>query len=133
MRHAKESPKIAPVVATTGGVKVPIIIAMLGVLFLCGIVCGYLAADKGRDGTGWFFLGLLIGPLAILAIACLNPLHPNEPGVQVSSAPPPAAAAASRTVITASIADELTKLADLRDRGVITQAELDAEKARLLA
>jgi len=31
------------------------------------------------------------------------------------------------------IADELTKLADLRDRGALTEAEFDAQKAKLLA
>jgi len=31
-----------------------------------------------------------------------------------------------------STADQLAKLADLRDRGVITQAEFDAQKAKLL-
>jgi hypothetical protein len=31
------------------------------------------------------------------------------------------------------IADELTKLADLRDRGVLTDAEFEAQKAKLLA
>jgi membrane protease subunit (stomatin/prohibitin family) len=33
----------------------------------------------------------------------------------------------------ASTADQLTKLADLRDRGVITQEEFDREKAKVLA
>ena len=32
-----------------------------------------------------------------------------------------------------STADQLTKLADLRDKGVITSAEFDAQKAKLLA
>jgi hypothetical protein len=32
-----------------------------------------------------------------------------------------------------SPADQLTKLADLRDKGVITSAEFDAQKAKLLA
>lgn len=31
------------------------------------------------------------------------------------------------------ITDQLTKLADLRDRGVLTQAEFDAQKAKILA
>ena len=32
-----------------------------------------------------------------------------------------------------STADQLTKLADLRDKGVITSAEFDAQKAKILA
>ena len=31
------------------------------------------------------------------------------------------------------ITDQLTKLADLRDRGVLAQAEFDAQKAKILA
>jgi hypothetical protein len=31
-----------------------------------------------------------------------------------------------------SVADELQKLADLRDRGVLTQEEFEAQKAKLL-
>ena len=46
-------------------------------------------------------------------------------GGMVQSAPAPAAAA--------SVADQLTKLADLHDRGVLTDAEFQAQKAKLLA
>jgi Short C-terminal domain len=30
------------------------------------------------------------------------------------------------------VADQLTKLADLRDRGILTETEFQAQKARLL-
>jgi Short C-terminal domain len=43
------------------------------------------------------------------------------------AAQPPAASPAP------DVTDQLTKLADLRDRGALTQAEFDAEKAKLLA
>jgi hypothetical protein len=33
---------------------------------LCGIVAAAVAASKGRNGVGWFFLGLLIGPFALV-------------------------------------------------------------------
>jgi hypothetical protein len=32
-----------------------------------------------------------------------------------------------------NVPDELTKLADLRDRGALTEAEFEAQKAKLLA
>jgi hypothetical protein len=32
-----------------------------------------------------------------------------------------------------SVADQLTKLADLKDRGVLTDAEFEAQKAKLLS
>jgi hypothetical protein len=37
------------------------------------------------------------------------------------------------TIRPASVADEIAKLADLRDQGVISEAEFDAAKARLLS
>jgi hypothetical protein len=45
-------------------------------------------------------------------------------GGQAAAAAPPAKP---------DLADQLTKLADLRDRGVLTDAEFDAQKAKLLA
>jgi hypothetical protein len=40
---------------------------------------------------------------------------------------------ATPTTPAPSIADELAKLADLRDRGIITQAEFEAQKTKLLS
>ena len=46
------------------------ILILLGV-FLTGIICSFLtsqvADSKGWSGGGWFFAGLLLGPLALLA------------------------------------------------------------------
>jgi hypothetical protein len=44
----------------------------------------------------------------------------------------PAPAAAAGTAPSSSVADELAKLAQLRDQGVLTEAEFAAQKARLL-
>lgn len=33
-----------------------------------GFFCGYLAGEKGRDSTAWFFLGLVFGILALLVL-----------------------------------------------------------------
>ena len=38
-----------------------------------------------------------------------------------------------QSVVGTSTADELSKLAELRDKGVITGAEFDAQKAKLLS
>lgn len=37
--------------------------------FVCGVVAGIIASGKGRSGCGWFILGLLLGPLALLGVA----------------------------------------------------------------
>ena len=36
-----------------------------------GAFCAYLASEKGRDGACWFFLGLLFGIIALLALVGL--------------------------------------------------------------
>ena len=33
---------------------------------VCGIICTVVAQNKGRDGCGWFALGLLLGPFGIV-------------------------------------------------------------------
>jgi membrane protease subunit (stomatin/prohibitin family) len=48
---------------------------------------------------------------------------------QAGQAPPPAAAAAPQT----DMVEQLQKLAALKDQGILTQAEFDAQKAKLLA
>lgn len=45
------------------------------------------------------------------------------------AAPPPAAAAAPQV----DMVGQLQKLAELKDQGILTQAEFDAQKAKLLA
>ena len=49
-------------------------------------------------------------------------------GQQTSAAEPPPAQPPP-----VDVADELTKLANLRDRGILTEAEFEAQKARVLA
>lgn len=42
-------------------------------LLFCACVCATVASSKNRDAFRWFFLGLLLGPLAF-AVAILPPL-----------------------------------------------------------
>jgi voltage-gated potassium channel len=81
--------------------------------------------------TGIAVLGVLAGSLA--SFFRLDP-----PGAAASSASVPADGAAPVGApgpegVPVLIGEELTRLADLRDRGVLTDAELASEKARLLA
>lgn len=54
--------------------------------------------------------------------------HPS----QVADAPPPPPPAASTAAASGSVADELQKLAGLRDAGVLDESEFATQKARLL-
>lgn len=47
---------------------------MLVILWiLCGVAAAFVASAKGRSGFGWFLLGLLFGPIALLAAAVTSP------------------------------------------------------------
>ena len=37
-----------------------------------GLICALIAASKGRSGFGWFILGCLFGPLAVLCAAVMS-------------------------------------------------------------
>ncbi|WP_038852648.1 hypothetical protein [Bordetella petrii] len=39
----------------------------------CTLFSAYLAVEKGRWGLAWFFLGIVFGPVALVAIAGLPP------------------------------------------------------------
>jgi hypothetical protein len=56
-------------------------------------------------------------------------LPAGDTPVSPASAPPPAPAAAATAV---DVTDQIAKLADLKERGAITQEEFDAKKAELL-
>ena len=39
---------------------------------ICGIICSRIANSKGRNGTAWFFLGIMFGVFAIIFISFLS-------------------------------------------------------------
>lgn len=83
-------------------------------LLICGLAAGAIAAEKDRSFPGWFLLGLLFGPLAILFIAVAGRGAQRVPEATISTA------------------DEIERLAALRDRGDLTPQEYDAAKSRLI-
>ncbi len=93
-----------------------ILTVWLAVGGLCALGAGFIAEGRGRSFSLWLLLGLLFGPLALLLAAVM----PREG--QHATTP---LAAPNRL-------DDLARLADLRDRGVLSEAEFDAEKAKLL-
>ena len=46
-----------------------LIVLILGVF--SGFLASTVASDKGHDGTAWFLVGLLLGPLGLIAAAGL--------------------------------------------------------------
>lgn len=126
---------------------------------LLAVGVGLLADSRGRSGFGFFLLSAVLSPLLglIVVLVMSNKLEDEkkeqfqkieedrkeqrrkeEHERQVESiraiasrtdaAPPSVANGASR-----SVADELAKLAELRDRGVLTDSEFQAQKVTLLS
>jgi len=42
---------------------------------ICGIISAIIASNKGRSGAGWFFIGVLFGPLGIVAALVVSADH----------------------------------------------------------
>lgn len=99
-------------------------------LFFLWLVCGVIGAGLGsmvqRTSTG-FWLGLLLGPIGWIIVLLL----PRP--VAATSMNTPAAATSAPAMTAAARVDALTKLADLRERGVLTTEEFETQKAALLA
>ena len=62
----------------------------------------------------------------------VNPAYGAVPGVAGAPAPPPTPAPAPSAAPVPDLADQLRKLADLRDQGILTDDEFAVQKARLL-
>lgn len=115
----------------------------------------YAASARGRSGVGFFFLSLLLSPLLGLIVLLLIPNLAQADSVTALRAREEEqkqeatrreherhleslkALTASKTVqvpsVTAtSTADELAKLAQLRDRGILTEDEFRTQKETLL-
>lgn len=80
---------------------------------VCAVICMEVARSKRRNPAGWFLLGLIFGPLAILAVA-------------VTSPPPPPSTERN------SVASEIERLSALHARGALSDSEFESAKARLL-
>jgi len=82
---------------------------------VCGIAAFAIAQNRGAtNAPTWFLVGLLLGPVGILLAAVGAKGSGTTGGVVVGAA------------------DELAKLADLRDRGIVTGDEFERQKAMLL-
>lgn len=117
------------------------------VLFSFGV--GALANSRGRSGIGFWLLSVLLSPLiglfAVLVMSDLKAEAKREHRRKLdherdiesiraiaksnSLAAPVTVATGQATV---SVADELLKLAELRDKGVLTEQEFQSQKSAIL-
>src|SRR5580693_206175 len=113
----------------------------LWVMWLWVLFYVFVDIFRSRDLSGvakalWFVFVLFIPLIGVLAYLIVRGGSMHERSVQLERQQDQEVRtyiqqAASESP--ASTADQLTKLADLRDRGVITQEEFDREKAKVLA
>lgn len=89
------------------------------------IVAAWIAKAKGRSFLLWLIYGLALMPLALIHALVARSREPAYVPISVPSM-------GGASAVPVSIADELIKLADLQERGFITKAEYELQKAKLL-
>jgi hypothetical protein len=102
--------------ARSYGVTAAVVFVLFGIV--TGCFSGWLASAKGYDGVAWFFLGLVLGVIALMAIGFAPVKKPptdeyldSEQGKQAA---------------------QLEKLKNLLDSGKITRTEFDKAEAQIL-
>ncbi len=89
---------------------------------------------SGVAKAGWVFLLLILPYIGVLIYLIARGGSMQERNVQRAQAAEEATQAFIREAAGAhSPAEELTKLAELKERGVLSAEEFDAQKAKLLA
>ena len=82
------------------------------------IICAALASNRNRSEMLWAFLGLILGLLPVLVIACLPTIQSNENK--------------QNDISLSNNLDELKKLKELLDSNIITQEEFENLKKQIL-
>jgi hypothetical protein len=95
---------------------------VLAFYFLLAFIPAAIAANRGRSPLNWFLVAVLLSPLIAVILVVIMPR--GDP--QDSAGAPPLAAPPI------GVADELGKLAVLRDAGTLTAAEFERQKDALL-
>jgi len=89
---------------------------------------------SGLSKAGWLFFILILPLLGVLVYLIARGGSMHERDARIAQAQDHAFRSWAREVAgTTSTADELAKLADLRAKGVLSDAEFDQAKAKLLA
>ncbi|RSV44432.1 SHOCT domain-containing protein [Sphingomonas sp. ABOLE] len=108
-----------------------LVFAFFGALIFGG-ASALIGSARGIDGLVCFFLGLFFGPIGLVVAAILPPpavaQTPTAGPVPEQELPSTEHASPKRD----DVPDALSKLADLRDRGALTDEEFASAKASLL-
>ena len=112
------------------------------VVFFLWVVFSFLvlavASSKGRSGCAWFFISLIISPLiAIIILACMGDSDEKKEKeikqfVKISEEERTKNQNEQTAPENNNIADQLIKLADMKEKGLLTDAEYEEAKGKLL-
>ena len=111
----------------------------LWVIWIWILIYVFIDIFRSRDLSGWakalwFIIVLFIPLIGVLVYLIARGGKMHEHAVQEAQQQDEAARRYIQQAAGApNTADQLAKLADLRDRGVITAQEFDSEKAKILA
>ena len=111
----------------------------LWVLWIWVLIYVFIDIFRSRDLSGgakalWFIFVLFIPLIGVLVYLIARGDKMHERAVQQAQQQDAAARAYIQEAAgSQSTAEQLTKLAELRDRGVITPAEFESQKAKVLA
>lgn len=116
-----------------------ILIIFLWVIWFWILITIFIDIFRSHDLSGWakalWFLFVLILPLIGVLVYLItrgDKMH-ERAARQAQQQDAEARAYIQQAAGSGTTADQLAKLADLRDRGVITAEEFDREKAKILA
>lgn len=52
------------------------------IFLLFGVICSFVAKQKGRDPVAWYILGMLFCLLALIVLFLLPPLHAQQEDIE---------------------------------------------------
>ena len=110
----------------------------LWVIWFWILITVFIDIFRSHDLSGWgkalwFLFVLLIPLIGVLVYLIVRGGSMHDRAVKQAQQQDEQFRAYVQESAGTSPADQLTKLADLRDKGAITQAEFDAQKAKILA
>jgi hypothetical protein len=134
------APRVVLVIMWIAGPRVDaafdtFIIPLLGLIFLPYTTIMYVLVWNPVGGVhGWDWLWIALGVwLDVMKWSRIAENRKNIPGYSTGvTEVAPASAKAGAAPVQASPSDELEKLAELRDQGVITEEEFEAKKKQIL-
>lgn len=100
------------------------------------VLVGVFADSRGRSGIAWVLFSTILSPLIGFVVVLVMPdlrKAATDAADRRADRADHLAAVKSAHAPTVGVADELLRLDDLRRRGLLTDAQFEAQKSKLLA